>query len=310
MALNLAKYRELISVDKLVQLKEANQEVLLHYGRLKAMRDKSDEVFGEFGERAGDMFGAQEAAFLRKLALPRFLDPAALGLKVSQSLLTCLRGIRIGHKSRGTPTMIYLGNVAGCGAGKSRLGASVVDPMTHAAKTIWGDLTAAAGNQKSERGGDKVSGGQAAKMVFPSFTDKGCAKALERNVIKSPEFNIDEGEQFNAEVGLANKPDKVGAREIEAQGTLSSMWSEAKYGKLLKEEKDCYDLPLASPQLYNNWHVDEMIQILGGTGQRCHRAVGPFRSLRLPHHDNWSVTQVLGSSWHASPTLAHYDGTA
>ncbi|CAE8640333.1 unnamed protein product, partial [Polarella glacialis] len=118
--------------------------------------------------RVGDLRGALEAFALAKAAyveadclesaegiallsntgfaqihdddMPLFRGPSALGIKLSQSLLTCLRGIRIGDENHGVPSCLYLGNVAGCGAGKSRLGACVVSPMEEAAKAIWGDL--------------------------------------------------------------------------------------------------------------------------------------------------------------------------
>ena len=120
MAASLHTYRNLLRIDKLRQIEEPSADVLQHYGRLQAMRSKADEVFGEYGENAASIFGAKEVEFLRKIALPLFLDPSALGIKLSQSLLTCLRGIRIGKGNHGTPTCLYLGNVAGCGAGKSR----------------------------------------------------------------------------------------------------------------------------------------------------------------------------------------------
>ena len=196
MALNLAKYRDLLNLNKLRQVKEPSADVLLHYGRLQAMRSVSDTVFGEFGEKGADVFGEKEFKFLVKIALPLSLDPSALGIKLSQSLHTCLRGIRIGDDKSGTPSCLYVGNVAGCGAGKSRLGSSVVGPMQAAAKAIWGDLPQAAANRRSEGSDQRTTSqaGHSASLVFASFTDKGCAKCLERNEVKSPEFNVDEGE--------------------------------------------------------------------------------------------------------------------
>ena len=57
MALNLAKYRDLLNINKLRQVKEPSADVLLHYGRLQAMRSVSDTVFEEFGEKGADVFG-------------------------------------------------------------------------------------------------------------------------------------------------------------------------------------------------------------------------------------------------------------
>ena len=47
-------------------------DALVHYGRLKAARDVSVDVFGLYGQSAHFAFGRKEFAFLRSHALPNW----------------------------------------------------------------------------------------------------------------------------------------------------------------------------------------------------------------------------------------------
>ena len=68
---------------------------------------------------------------------------------------------------------------------------------------------------------------------------------------------------------MANKPERVGAKEIESQGTLSTLGSEARYGKCLAGAGKSYDLN-GCQNIHFNLHLEEMAQILQGElGKYC-----------------------------------------